>query len=96
MLTVAASVSIGEGCRSMLSRWMMPRRGSSRLSPVRRLPDFHRELQLAGDERVGARLQGETMLLSDLCTADSMAIVGSQGFPGIPVKTRITGCDIFC
>ena len=37
----------------------------------------------------------KTMLLSDLCTADGMAIVWIARFLGIPVKTRITGCDIF-
>ena len=37
----------------------------------------------------------KTMLLSDLCTADGMAIVWIARLLGIPVKTRITGCDIF-
>jgi N-acetylglucosaminyldiphosphoundecaprenol N-acetyl-beta-D-mannosaminyltransferase len=37
----------------------------------------------------------ETLLQSDLCPADGMSIVCVARLIGIPVKSRIAGCDIF-
>jgi N-acetylglucosaminyldiphosphoundecaprenol N-acetyl-beta-D-mannosaminyltransferase len=37
----------------------------------------------------------ETLLLSDLCPADGMSIVWVARLIGIPIKSRIAGCDIF-
>ena len=37
----------------------------------------------------------ESLLLSDLCTADGMPIVWIAGLLGVPIKERIAGSDIF-
>lgn len=37
----------------------------------------------------------ESLILSDLCTADGIAITWIAWLAGVPIKTRITGCDIF-
>jgi N-acetylglucosaminyldiphosphoundecaprenol N-acetyl-beta-D-mannosaminyltransferase len=37
----------------------------------------------------------ETFLESDLCPADGMSIVCVPRLIGIPIKSRIAGCDIF-
>ena len=37
----------------------------------------------------------ETLLMSDLCTADGMPIVWIARFLGIPIKSRVAGSDIF-
>jgi N-acetylglucosaminyldiphosphoundecaprenol N-acetyl-beta-D-mannosaminyltransferase len=37
----------------------------------------------------------ETLLQSDLCPADGMSIVWVARLIGIPIKSRIAGCDIF-
>src|SRR5262245_22030193 len=38
---------------------------------------------------------GESLMLSDLCTADGMPIVWIAWLTGIPIKNRIAGSDIF-
>jgi N-acetylglucosaminyldiphosphoundecaprenol N-acetyl-beta-D-mannosaminyltransferase len=37
----------------------------------------------------------ETLLLSDLCSADGMSIVCIAWLIGVPINNRIAGCDIF-
>jgi N-acetylglucosaminyldiphosphoundecaprenol N-acetyl-beta-D-mannosaminyltransferase len=37
----------------------------------------------------------ETLLLSDLCSADGMSIICIAWLIGIPISNRIAGCDIF-